>query len=120
MVGVWRWCPLNTAGVLIRAKAEVDMLRGYDRAHGWRDLLQGGFDVLQSEGDDLSILTDEHAVFLSEKNEFSLRRHEELAQAHAKYFTRAVNPRAASPKSAQPSQEKAPNRDAAITAPPAV
>jgi amino acid adenylation domain-containing protein len=57
----WRPGPLETAGVLIRAKASVDMLPSYDRTHGWRELFRDGFEVVQAEGDHLSILTDRHA-----------------------------------------------------------
>lgn len=61
----WRPRPLATRGVLIRGRALVDMLPGYDRAHGWSGLFRRGFDVVQAEGDHLTILTPQHSDILS-------------------------------------------------------
>jgi amino acid adenylation domain-containing protein len=61
----WRPQPLDTMGAMIRATSDVDMLPGYDRAHGWRGLFRRGFELVQGEGDHLSILTSEHALSFS-------------------------------------------------------
>lgn len=61
----WRPECVDAKGALIRAKSDVDMLPGYDRAHGWSNLFAQGFELLQSDGDHLSILTDDHADSLS-------------------------------------------------------
>jgi amino acid adenylation domain-containing protein len=113
----WRPRPLPTAGVLIRAKADVDMLPGYDRAHGWRGLFRGGFEVLQSEGDHLSILTHEHAGFLSDQIERLLQRHDASPERSAAPAARPVRPAVAGWKSAQPSQQTPLGRGATITTP---
>ncbi len=61
----WRPRPLDAMGALIRARSDVDMLPGYDRAHGWRTLFRQGFELVQSEGDHFTIVTYSYASFLS-------------------------------------------------------
>jgi amino acid adenylation domain-containing protein len=117
----WRPTSLDAKGVLIRAKADVDMLPGYDRAHGWRNLFSGGFEIIQSEGDHLSILTDQHAVFLSEQIEVLLNRHDALAKVPANDLTRTINSRAASQQTSHLSQATQSERLSGAPAPaPAV
>jgi thioesterase domain-containing protein len=61
----WRPRPLDTAGVLIRVKTRIDILPSYDRANGWRDLFANGLEIVQADGNHMSILTGDHAISLA-------------------------------------------------------
>jgi thioesterase domain-containing protein len=76
MARLWRPQPLDAAGVLIRADNLVDMLPGTDPGGGWDGLFGGGFEVIQTTGDHLSMMTDQHAVALARQMEAVLDRYE--------------------------------------------
>jgi amino acid adenylation domain-containing protein len=63
----WRPRPLDASGVLIRAEASVDTMRGYDRANGWGGLFTRGLEVVQAEGDHITILGEESAEGLTQQ-----------------------------------------------------
>lgn len=71
----WRPRPVDCPGVLIRATALVDMLPGYDRGHGWSGLFAGGFEILQTEGDHLTIFNETHALTLGRLMKAVLNRY---------------------------------------------
>ena len=58
MIGrIWRPCPLDAAGVLIRADNLENMLPGRDPSEGWSGLFTRGLEIVHTAGDHATMLT---------------------------------------------------------------
>jgi amino acid adenylation domain-containing protein len=71
----WRPRPLDTAGVLFRAHFPgEDFLPGYDLANGWGDLFEQGLEIVQADGDHISMVVDENLAALARQINLVLDR----------------------------------------------
>ncbi|HEY1856005.1 amino acid adenylation domain-containing protein [Acidocella sp.] len=72
----WRRLPLDSSGVLIRAKNQHDMLPGRDPINGWGGLFTRGLEIVQTEGDHDSMFNDANTAELARQLNLILDRYE--------------------------------------------
>jgi thioesterase domain-containing protein len=66
MSNSWRPSPLDASGVLFRAKApEWETVPGYDFTNGWGSCFVRGLEIVQSEGDHLTMVSDDYIAILA-------------------------------------------------------